>query len=270
MTDFLDEVVVRTQQRVEVQKKQVSLPQLRKRFRETEPIRPFAKALMRRGGVSLIAELKQASPSAGVIRQESDMEKRIRSYTRGGAAALSILTEEYYFHGSPHVLEMARRETKLPLLRKDFIIDPYQIDESRSMGADAVLLIATLLPNGRLKEFMMLARAANLEALVEVHDEKDLESALSAEATLIGVNNRNLRTLRVDISTAAHLVPLIPKKGKTVVVESGIKDPTELRRFQQWGAHAVLIGETLMRSPDPEAIVRSFVQAGRLKVKIHD
>ena len=267
MTDFLDEVVTRTRQRVDAQKRQAPLAQLRKCFENHEPIRPFSKALHKAHAVSLIAELKQASPSAGVIRKESDIPGRIRGYTKGGASALSILTEEYYFHGSPQLLELARRETKLPLLRKDFIIDPYQIEESRSMGADAVLLIATLLQGAQLKEFIGLARATRLEALVEVHDEKDLEQALHAGATVIGVNNRNLRTLRVDLSTAQKLVPLIPKHGITIIVESGIKDPSELSRFQQWGVQAVLIGETLMRNPDPEAAVRSFVQAGRAELK---
>src|SRR5579872_2540667 len=267
MTDFLDEVVARTRQRVEAQKRQVPLAQLRKRFQAQDPVRPFSKALHKAHAVSLIAELKQASPSAGVIRQESDIPGRIRAYTRGGAAALSILTEEYYFHGSPQLLELARRETKLPLLRKDFIIDPYQIEESRNMGADAILLIATLLGGTQLREFIGQARAANLEPLVEVHDEKDLEQALQAGAAVIGVNNRNLRTLRVDLSTAQKLVPLIPKSGVTIVIESGIKDPSELPRFQQWGVQAVLIGETLMRHPDPEAVVRSFVQAGQAEIK---
>lgn len=267
MTDFLDEVVVRTRQRIHAEKRQMSLAQLRKRSQDQEPTRSFSKALHRANAVSLIAELKQASPSAGVIRKETDIAGRIRAYTKGGAAALSILTEEYYFHGSPQLLELARHETRLPLLRKDFIIDPYQVEESRSLGADAILLIATLLQGTQLKEFIGLARASNLEPLVEVHDERDLEQALEAGATLIGVNNRNLRTLRVDVLTAQKLVPKIPKRGVTIVIESGIKEPSELLRFQQWGVHAVLIGETLMRHPDPEAVVRSFVEAGRTEIK---
>src|SRR5579872_2247219 len=169
MTDFLDEVVARTRQRVEAQKRQVPLAQLRKRFQAQDPVRPFSKALHKTHAVSLIAELKQASPSAGVIRNESDIPGRIHGYTQGGAAALSILTEEYYFHGSPQLLELARRETTLPLLRKDFIIDPYQIEESRSLGADAILLITTLLQDVQLKEFIALARSLPLEALLEVH-----------------------------------------------------------------------------------------------------
>ncbi len=261
MSDFLLEVTVRTRDRVAAQKQQVPLGDLRARSRSAPALRPFTKALRLPGSVSLIAELKQASPSAGVIRQEIDIPGRIRAYTAGGAAALSILTEEYYFHGSPQLLELARRQTELPLLRKDFIIDSYQIEESRTLGADAILLIAALLPSGQLKEFIDLTRASSLEPLVEVHDEKELEWAIHSGATLIGINNRNLRTLKVDTSTAERLIPLVPKQGLTIVVESGIKEPTELPRLRNLGVHAVLVGETLMRNPDPEAAVRSFVCA---------
>jgi indole-3-glycerol phosphate synthase len=267
MTDFLNEVVVRTKQRVETQKNRFPLSQIRKRFDELPPVQSLSKALHKDHAINVIAELKQASPSVGLIRTEGDIPGRIHGYTQGGAAALSILTEEHYFHGSPQLLELARRETKLPLLRKDFIIDPYQIEESRSLGADALLLITTLLTDVELKDFIALTRSINLEPLVEIHDKKDLERAIYAGATLIGVNNRNLRTLRVDVATAEALVPQIPKQGVTIVIESGIKDPSELQRFQKWGAHAVLIGETLMRNPDPEQAVRSFVQAGQTELK---
>jgi indole-3-glycerol phosphate synthase len=261
MSDFLEDVTARSRQRVEVQKQQISLDQLRKRIKTHDTIRPFGKSLRHPGRVTLIAEFKQASPSAGVIRQESDIVERIQAYTRGGASALSILTEEYYFYGSPHLLETARKCSPLPLLRKDFIVDPYQIVESRSLGADAILLIASLLPGTLLRDFIAQAEAVGLETLVEVHDERDLEHALEATAPVIGINNRDLRTLRVDPHTAERLLAKVPKKGMTLVVESGLKDPSELPHLRDLGVHAVLIGETLMRATNAEEMVRRFVQA---------
>lgn len=264
MNDFLEEVAVRTRQRVDAQRANAPVQELRKRFQQNGPVRSFAKALSQPLTIGLIAELKQASPSAGVIRKENDIPGRIKAYTKGGASALSILTEEYYFHGSPHLLEEARGLTTIPLLRKDFIIDPYQIVESRSLGADAILLIAALLPGKRLKEFLEHTTEVGLDALVEIHDESELSHALESGAKIIGINNRNLHTLRVDVETAGRIVPKIPKSSdQVIVIESGVKDPSELTRFRSWGANAVLIGETLMRSADPESAVRAFVTAGR-------
>jgi len=185
VADFLEEVTAKTRERVNVQKAQRSLEELKNHLKKGGPARHFEKALHQRGKVALIAELKQASPSAGLIRKDPDISGRIRAYTQGGAAALSILTEENYFHGSPHLLEEARRLTPLPLLRKDFIIDPYQILESKTLGADAILLIAGLLPGPLLREFMAEAEAIGLETLVEVHTEKDLLAAVEAEALVI-------------------------------------------------------------------------------------
>jgi indole-3-glycerol phosphate synthase len=263
MTDFLTEVSDQARQRVEVQKRSLSLDQLRQHLKKDDPRRSLEKALHRQGAVSVIAELKQASPSAGVIRKEQDIPGRIMAYERGGAVALSILTEENFFHGSPHLLEEARRLTKLPLLRKDFIIDPYQILESKTLGADAVLLITGLLPGALLREFMTQAEAIGLESLVEVHDEEELLHALQSGARVIGINNRDLRTLRVDCSNAAKLLAKAPKRGVTLVIESGIKASSELPKLKALGAHAVLIGETFMRAEDPEKIVKEFAQACR-------
>jgi indole-3-glycerol phosphate synthase len=260
VADILDQIVEQTRARIEAQKRRMPRSELDQQMRQTTP-RPFARALRRPEGIALIAELQQASPSAGVIRKEPDLPGRIRAYERGGAAALSILTEEAYFHGSPHLLELARKESRLPLLRKDFILDHYQVAESRALGADALLLITTLLEPSLLSELLAHAGEAGLEALVETHDEPDLEKALKAGATLLGINHRNLRTLQVDLSISQRLLRLVPRNGTTVVVESGIRNPGELQRFRELGAHAVLIGETLMRDPDPEKIVRSFVNA---------
>lgn len=264
MSDFLEEVSLRTRQRVDSEMRNVSLADLKKRAASRAPARSLKSALRKPLAVSVIAELKQASPSAGLIRQEANFDHRILSYEKGGAAALSILTEEHYFHGSPHLLERAAPLVNIPVLRKDFIIDPYQIWETRCLGGDALLLIVALLPSKRLNEFLESTSEAGLEALVEVHDERELDHALEAGAPIIGINNRNLHTLRVDTDTSKRLAPRVPASAhRIVVVESGVREPRELPEMRRWGVQAVLIGETLMRSGEPEATVRSFVEAGR-------
>ncbi len=262
MSDFLAEVTAQTRKRVDVQKARVPVPVLRAHL-PTTPVRSFRKAIEQPGRVSLIAELKQASPSAGLIRKVEDIPAQISAYARGGAAALSILTEEDYFHGSPQLLENARKHTNLPILRKDFIIDLYQILESKTLGADALLLIASLLPGKLLRDFIVECEGCGLDALVEVNSLQELEHAVASKAAIIGINNRNLHTLRVDTSTATKLLPKATGKGLTIVVESGIQSPAELRPLQDLGAHAVLVGEALMRSEHPEFLVREFVQACR-------
>lgn len=264
MPDFLSDVVAKTRERIGVQMQGLSIEQLRHRVAKNDYARKsFEKALRRRGAIAVIAELKQASPSAGVIRKELDIPGRIKAYVNGGAAALSILTEEHYFHGSPHLLEEARSLTALPILRKDFIVDPYQIFETKTLGADAVLLITRLLPGNLLRDFIAQAAEVGLEALVEVHDELELDLALTSGARVIGINNRDMRTLRVDCSNAERLLAKAPKSGVTYVVESGIKASSELPRLKSLGAHAVLIGETFMRAENPEELVKEFSQACR-------
>lgn len=263
MSDFLTGVAIQTRKRVDMEKAQMPLAQLKKR-----PVPPaaslrFSQALNRPGQLAIIAELKQASPSAGVIKTLPDVTQQIAAYERGGAAALSILTEEDYFHGSPEYLENARRHTKLPLLRKDFIIDPYQIVESRCLGADAILLIASLLPGSQLKEFIGLATESSLDALVEVHTEMELQHALQSGAKIIGINNRDLHTLKVDTTTAPKILAKVPKTGIQIVIESGLRSPAELPPLRDLGANAALIGETLMRSDNPESTVKEFVTSCR-------
>src|ERR1700687_1466370 len=263
MADFLEEVNAKTRERLGVQKSKWSLEQLKRGLKKNVPAHPFRKAIHQTGNVAVIAEIKQASPSAGLIRKEENMAGRMKAYAKGGASALSILTEETYFYGSPQLLVEARAIVSLPLLRKDFIIDPYQIVESKSLGADAILLITSLLPGPQLREFIEQAEAIGLETLVEIHDERDLEQAVQAQAKVIGINNRNLRTLRVDTKNAEKLLAIAPKRGVTRVVESGIISPSELPRLKQLGAHAVLVGEILMRAEDPERLVKEFVFACR-------
>jgi indole-3-glycerol phosphate synthase len=262
MIDFLSEIGRRAQERVEELKRAVPVARFRGAHSRRILAPRFRSALCVPGRVTVIAELKQASPSAGMIRQESDLAGRIDAYARGGAAALSILTESDYFHGSPEILKLARQRTDLPLLRKDFIVDAYQLEESVSLGADAVLLIVALLSDSRLEEFIKIAGSLGLDALVEVHNEEEAERALKIDAPLIGVNNRDLRSLQVDLRTSERLVPHLVREHRTVIVESGIKDPAQLKSIGAWGAKAVLVGEALMRQEDAESAVRSFVQGG--------
>jgi len=262
MTDFLSDVVAKTKDRIAVQKQGMTLEQLKRRIKaNVYATKSFAQAIRRPGTITLIAELKQASPSVGLIRKELDIPGRIKAYVDGGAAAISILTEEHYFHGSPHLLEEARRLAQLPILRKDFIVDPFQILETKALGADAVLLITALLPGNLLRDYIAQAEDVGLQALVEVDDELELDLASKAGARIIGLNNRDMRTLRVDRSNAERLLAKAPKSGVTYVVESGIKASSELPRLQELGAHSVLIGETFMRADEPEQIVKEFSQA---------
>jgi len=208
-----------------------------------------------RQGLSVIAEFKRGSPSAGSIYPDADVATVVSAYERGGAAAISVLTDEEHFGGSLADLEQARAASRLPILRKDFIVDPYQLWESVIAGADAVLLIVAALADEDLRLLWEEAGALDLDCLVEVHDDEDLERALELDADVIGINNRNLHDLRVDIATTEDLLTDVPA-GKTVVAESGYQEREQIEELDRIGVDAVLIGETLMRSQDPEATVR--------------
>jgi indole-3-glycerol phosphate synthase len=226
------------------------------RMRKRVP-RDFMGAVMD-PGLSLIAEHKRRSPSAGAIREDLELEDVVRAYERGGAAAISVLTEGASFGGSLEDLADARAVTELPILRKDFIVDRYQLLEAVAAGADAVLLIVAALPGGELAKLAREARELELTALVEVHDARQLEAALSAQATLIGINNRNLNTLEVDTGTTFDLLGEMPD-GVAVVAESGLRNRAQLDELEAAGVDAVLIGETLMRAgEDIEAAVRAL------------
>lgn len=213
--------------------------------------RPFGPALRLPGQVAIIAEAKKASPSKGIIRHQYEPEKLARAYEREGASAISVLTEEKYFLGHPSHLTLVKEVTSIPVLRKDFIIDPYQIYESRVLGADAILLIAAALNYDRLVEFQEIAAGLGLSCLVEVHTELELTNVLSTSASIIGINNRNLRTFETDISATFNLRSLIKNEQITVVSESGIKSYQDILMLRGNGVHAALVGEALMRSPDP-------------------
>jgi len=219
--------------------------------------RDFIGAVTGRG-LSLIAEHKRRSPSAGAIREDLELEDVVRAYERGGAAAISVLTEGPSFGGSLEDLADARAVTELPILRKDFIVDRYQLLEAVAGGADAVLLIVAALPGAELADLHRQARELELTALVEVHDARELEAALSAQATLIGINNRNLNTLEVDTGTTFDLLGELPDEV-AVVAESGLRDRAQLDELEAAGVDAVLIGEALMRAGDDiEAAVRAL------------
>jgi indole-3-glycerol phosphate synthase len=253
----LDRIVEDTRGEVKRRRKQVPLSEL-EALLETraaaEGSRPFSEALTR-PGVSVIAEHKRRSPSAGLIREGATVTDVVTAYERGGAAALSILTEPFHFGGSLDDLREARASVALPVLRKDFVVDAYQLYEAAAAGADAILLIVAALEPAELDSLLREAGALDLDALVEVHDERELEVALEVEADVLGINNRDLSDFSVDIERTYELLSDIPA-GKTVVSESGFSTRDQLDELERVGIDAVLIGETLMRAPDIEAATR--------------
>jgi len=208
----------------------------------------------------VLAEIKRASPSAGAIRPGADPAAIAREYEAGGAAAISVLTDRSYFDGDLSFLGRARGAVALPLLRKDFVIDSYQIAEARAAGADGVLLIVSALERSQLEELLAAARSYGLAALVEVHDVREAEIALTAGATLIGVNHRDLRTFTIDMTLTHAIGPLLPR-GAVMVAESGIKDARDIERIDRARTHALLVGEHLMRAPSPGTALRELVDA---------
>jgi indole-3-glycerol phosphate synthase len=252
----LEELVGAAREGVERRKGQIPLEDLRGRVGTLSGSRPFSEALVR-PGVSLIAEFKRSSPSAGEIRPGATVAEVCAAYERGGAAALSVLTEETRFGGSLDDLRAARAASGLPILRKDFIVDPYQLYEAAVNGADAVLLIVAALDNDQLSLLYEETRLLDLDCLIEVHDEEDLERALEIDVDVIGINNRNLRDLSVDLTTTVELITDVPA-GKTVVAESGYTRYDQIVELERIGVDAVLVGETLMRADDPEVAVREL------------
>lgn len=214
----------------------------------------FKKAISKPGQMNLIAEIKKASPSAGIIRNPFDVESLARIYNAAGAAALSVLTEDKFFMGKPPFVRRASEEVKLPVLTKDFIIHEHQIFETFCQGSSAVLLIVAILEDALLRDLMQVAAELDMDSLVEVHDEKELHRALKVGADIIGINHRNLATLEVDLKVSEQLVPQVPK-GKVIVAESGIKTHAEVLKLQAIGVNAVLIGETFLRASDAGAKV---------------
>jgi indole-3-glycerol phosphate synthase len=256
----LERIVEDTRDEVGRRRESVPLARLEAAIAERPEGRPFSEALLR-PGISVIAEHKRRSPSAGLIREGASVEDIVKAYERGGAAALSVLTEPFHFGGSLDDLRAARAISELPVLRKDFVVDPYQLYESAAAGADAILLIVAALEPEALYELLSEARALDLDALVEIHDERELEVALEVEADVLGINNRDLGDFSVDIERTYDLLADIPA-GKTVVSESGFTSRDQLDELDRVGVDAVLIGETLMRAPDVEDATRRLTGGG--------
>jgi indole-3-glycerol phosphate synthase len=256
---MIEQLISVAREGVEERRGQESQADLESRLSARGEDRPFSEALVR-PGLSLIAEFKRRSPSAGDISASASVPAQVGAYERGGAAALSVLTDERHFGGSLEDLRAARDACDLPILRKDFILDPYQLYEAAVHGADAVLLIVRVLDDRRLAELYREARGLDLDCLVEVHDAEELERALDLDADVIGINNRNLDQGTVDVATTYELMPDVPA-GKTVVAESGISSRAELEELERVGVDAVLIGSALMSAADPEAKTRELTGA---------
>jgi indole-3-glycerol phosphate synthase len=254
----LEGLVYATRQALERRRAQVPLEEVKRAaLEEQHDARPFAEALAR-SGTSLIAEHKRRSPSAGSIRDGATCADIVASYARGGAAAVSILTEEAHFGGSLADLQEARAATDLPILRKDFTIDPYMLYEAKAAGADAVLLVVGSLRESDLEELLSVARSLDLDAIVEISRADELDTALRIDADVIGINNRDLEDFTVDITRTFELLTDVPA-GKTVVSESGIVYREQIEELERVGVDAVLVGETVMSAEDPEEAVRLLV-----------
>jgi indole-3-glycerol phosphate synthase len=255
---ILTKIIEEKKREVEIAKEKLPLDKVRKKLMVLPSQRSFKQAISKEHDISLIAEIKKASPSSGVLRRDFDPLKIAQVYRAYGAAALSILTDEKFFNGALSYIDLVKREVYLPILRKDFIIDKYQIYESKLFGADAVLLIADLLSRSELLQFMEICRNLTMDVVVEVHNEEDLNKSLSVDSEIIGINNRNLYDFQVDLGVTSNLIRSIPE-GKIIISESGIKTYEDIMFLKSLGVNAVLIGETFMRSDDIGSKVRELM-----------
>jgi indole-3-glycerol phosphate synthase len=253
MGDILQRILARKAQEVAERAQQVPLADMRARALDAPPVRPFAAAMQARiaaGDAAVIAEVKKASPSKGVIRADFDPAAIARSYASGGAACLSVLTDVDFFQGADAYLHQARAACALPVLRKDFVVHPYQVYEARALGADCVLLIVAALQDAPLVMLAELAMTLGMDVLVEVHDLDELERALPVPAPLLGINNRSLRTFEVSLDTTLELRTAVPA-DRVLVTESGIHSREDVALMRGHGVHAFLVGEAFMRAPEP-------------------
>lgn len=255
---ILDDIVAYKRDELAARKRRESLAKLKDRVLYHADPPGFLDALQRQTGRTIIAEVKKASPSKGVIRADFDPLAIARSYHAAGAAAVSVLTEKKFFQGSLDYLRRIRATVPVPLLRKDFLFDEYQVHEARASGASAILLIVAILDDSRLADLAQLASALGMDCLIEVHDERERDRALAAGATLLGINNRDLRTFHTTIETTERLVPGIPD-DVFVVSESGLSSAAQLARLEAQGVGAFLIGETCMAAADPGAALRALL-----------
>ncbi len=266
---ILDRILDRKIQEIAEHQKYISLTELElylQSIKAEEQIRDFAKALRDGDHIALIAEIKKASPSKGVLLEDFDPVRLAKTYAANGASALSVLTDRHFFQGDLKFIYDVRAAVDLPVLRKDFLIDPYQVYASRVGGADAVLLIVAALDDEQLSDLLALTYELGMVALVEVHNPEEVESALKAGARLIGINNRDLKTFEVDLNITARLAALMPE-DVTLVAESGIFTPEDVRTMGRLGAHAILVGEALVTAPDIDAQVRLLSSEKRLNVE---
>ncbi len=254
----LDAILAKTRERVAAEQERRPLGFSHPAVRQAPPVRPFAAAIAQPGRANVIAEHKRRSPSRGAIREDLAPADVARRYEAAGAAAISVLTDEPFFGGRMAHLEEVRGATALPVLRKDFVLDPWQVWEARAAGADAVLLIVAALTDAELGGLLAVAREAGVDALVEVHDRAELDRALRAGSRIVGVNNRDLKTLAVSLETALALAPAIPD-DVVAVAESGVRTGADLRRLRSAGFDAFLVGEHLMAAPDPGEALRQLI-----------
>jgi indole-3-glycerol phosphate synthase len=254
---MLDKIIAQKRQEIEQRKKEYTINYLQQRIAQQKPTLDLALAL-KGDHIQLIAEVKQASPSRGMLIPNFNPIELAQTYAEGSAAAISVLTEENYFMGSIEHLAEIKEVVGLPMLRKDFIFDPYQVYESRAYGADALLLIAAILNQEQLKELVSLSDSLGLRCLVEVHNKGEVERAILSEAEIIGINNRDLNTFTIDITTTRRLRPLIPQE-RIVVSESGIKNKRDIEKLGKWGVDAVLVGEALVTAGDVRAKMKSLL-----------
>ncbi len=258
--DILDRILARKREEIAAREAAEPRDAGAARALEASPARGFVEALRRRiagGEAGVIAEIKKASPSKGVIREDFDVVEIAASYERGGAACLSVLTDRDFFQGQEDYLVAARAACALPVIRKDFVIDAYQVDESRALGADCILLIVAALADAALKGLYADALGLGMDVLVEVHDGAELERALALEPELVGINNRNLRTFETRLETTLDLLDAIPPTS-LVITESGIHTRADVERMRAAGVNAFLVGEAFMRQPDPGAALQSL------------
>lgn len=254
---ILDEICVHKIEEVAAQKKATPIERIKARMDLARPPRDFRESL-RREGMSLIAEVKRASPTKGVFLENADPADIASVYERAGARAISVLTDEKYFQGSLEDFQQVQKAVDLPCLRKEFIVDAYQIYEARAANADAILLIVRILTDEQLRDYLSLARELGMGVLVETHDANEVERAMMADAAIIGINNRDLQTFEVNIDTTLELKKMVPG-GKVLVSESGIENRDQVRRLEDGGVDAILVGETLVTSPDIAGTIRSLL-----------
>lgn len=255
---ILDTIVAHKRKELLAEQDQISLSALKSKLTDVPPTQDFFSAITNPNSINLIAEVKKKSPSKGIIRADFDPVQIANTYQENGAAAVSVLTDKHFFDGNLSYLSSIREAVNLPLLRKDFTIHPYHIFQARVAGADAVLLIVAVLTPDELKEYIEIAASLSLASLVEVHTEEELEIALDADAAIIGINNRDLRTFNTTLDTTFKLLELIPE-DKVVVSESGIYTRDDVEALREVGVNAILVGESLMRSPDIGEKVRELI-----------